>query len=136
MRNCIFIFLEFWEFCLYISLHELFSINADSFIIARKNLSSAVLEKQHLKIFEKITIRLFFYYSLTVILKFPLYTSFTAVSQASIHLDLQWNRFPLLHFQNKCIPSLHASYALPRNPLPGMPGGIRIHPDYMAVDAL
>ena len=34
MRNCIFIFLEFWEFCPYISLHELFSIYADSFIIS------------------------------------------------------------------------------------------------------
>ena len=32
------------------------------------------------------------------------------------------------------MPSLHASYALPRNPLPRMPDGIRIHPDYMAVE--
>ena len=39
--------------------------------------------------FEDITFRLFFYYSLKVILKFPIYSSFTAVSQASIHLDLQ-----------------------------------------------
>ena len=30
MRNCIFIFLEFWELSLYNSLHELFSIYADS----------------------------------------------------------------------------------------------------------
>ena len=34
MRKCIFIFLGFWEFCLYISLYELFFIYADSFIIS------------------------------------------------------------------------------------------------------
>ena len=62
--------------------------------------------------------------------------SFTAESQASIHLDLQWNRFPSLHFRSKYIPSLCASYTLPHNPLPWMPGGIHIHPDYMAVDDL
>ena len=34
MRKCIFIFLGFWEFCLYISLYELFFIYTDSFIIS------------------------------------------------------------------------------------------------------
>ena len=67
---------------------------------------------------------------------FDFSASFTAESQASIHLDLQWNRFPSLHFRSKYIPSLCASYTLPHNPLPWMPGGIRIHPDYMAVDDL